>query len=428
MLNDTAGTPAEMAEQSSWEANDPFGLRRYSLRRYSVRHMLMLLTLCMLLAVLTGYTGMMGLWLGLGLSAVAFFLVLTVFALMVRTTKRRVVVEQWIRRLGAGDFEHSVPARGNDELSKCCVALETLRLKAIEAMQLNRVRTLSEEIQAKNSELEAALATVDRTQDQIVARRKLAEMGELSAGVAHEMSNPISLAKNFAEASVELHRELDKGREAMEEWEILETLLDLAQNNERVLHHLARAASVVEGMLTLSGGGGDFEETDINHLAEYYGGVVYQSMVERDPAVLQVRVDYRLSPDSTAMVVPEDMARVIANLVRNAVEAVMRRSAADPDLDPAVFVGVAVCEETCAITVADNGVGISESIRGQIFNPFFTTKPPNEGTGLGLAVCNDIVREHGGELDVETEPGAGTTMTVRVPTRPGESSPALLPP
>lgn len=407
------------------EGNDPFGLRRYSLRRYSVRHMLMLVLLSLILFALTVSAAVSSQWALMGLSATGTALVVTVFALMARMVKRRVVVEQWIRRLGMGDFDYTVPAWGNDELSKCCLALETLRLNSIEAMRLNQVRALSQELQSKNEDLVRTLGNLRRTQDQVVARRKLAELGDLSAGVAHEMANPINLARNFVEASEDLLCELSEEiNPALEHLPmgapaIVEALLgDLAANNRRALQSMERATAVVDGMLSLaSNTGRSFQETDIGHLVGYYGSVVGQSWVERQPDDAP-KVEMVVSADAqtpSVSVVPQEMARVVTNTVKNGIQAAAARAMSEPGHRPAVLVSVWAQDDICSIEVTDNGAGISPENLPKIFDPFFTTRAPNEGTGLGLTVCHEIIRGHGGDIKVESQVGTGTTVTVTFP-------------
>ena len=416
------------------ERNDPFGLRVLSFRRYSVRHMSLLLCATGLSAAVTVHSLATGEWTIAALAASAFAITALTMFLMARMALRRVFVERWIRRLGMGDFEYTVHPWSDDELSKVCVALETLRRSAVAAMQLDEVRRLSDELQQKNQDLETTLEQLHRTQDQIVSRRKLAELGELSAGVAHELSNPLQFVRNFSQANQALIREMGesvtpllKHADAEDATDINETIETIEQNSERILRNIERATRVVESMTSMSSNlERHFQETDLNQLVEYQAGITVSTMASMMPdGEFPVGVSYRLHPSKPVINgIPEDLARVVSNIVKNGVQAVMSRRAQEPENYQAeVVVATDVSPEMdTIISVTDNGVGIEDDVMPLIFNPFYTTRPPNEGTGLGLSSCHDIVREHGGSIEVETRPGHGTTFKIRLPAGPSRCS------
>ena len=409
------------------ERNDPFGLRVLSFRRYSVRHMSLLLCATGLSAAVTAHSLTTGEWTIAALAAAAFAITALTMFLMARMALRRVFVERWIRRLGMGDFEYTVRPWSDDELSKVCVALETLRRSAVAAMQLDEVRRLSGELQQKNEDLETTLEQLHRTQDQIVSRRKLAELGELSAGVAHELSNPLQFVRSFSQANQALIQEMGESlapllRHADEPdaADITEAIETIDENSERILRNLDRATQILSSMMSMSSNlERHFQDTDLNQLVEYQVGITVSTVESMAPdGEFPVEVSCQLHPSKPVVNgIPEDLARVVSNIVKNGVQATMsRREQASEDYVPEVVVATDVSpEQVTVISITDNGVGIEDDVMPLIFNPFFTTRPPNEGTGLGLSSCHDIVREHGGSIEVETRPGYGTTFKIRLP-------------
>ena len=420
----TDGTAA-MPDDPPIEGNDPFGMRRFSLSRYSVRHMLMMLVTAGILCAITGRAVWAQDWFVLTLSAAGLALISLVMLLMARMVVRRVIVEQWIRRLGMGDFDYTVEPWGNDELSKCCVALEALRLKAIEAMQLDLVRSLSDELQHKNEELERTLEELRRTQDQMVSRQKLAELGELSAGVAHEIRNPLTFIKNFAQdadsVTDQMLEMLDKSaseatREQRHELNSLAGVLK--EDMERVVRNTERADRVVSDMLAMHrGSSGEFVPVDVNQLIRQQAMVAYRTVQSQTEGfTMDVRMD--LDPEiGLVRAVPEDLGRVITNLVVNACQAAAAKSGelGAGDYEPVLSLATRRAPDAVEIRVWDNGHGISRTVQERMFNPFFTTKGPNQGTGLGLSLVHDVVREHGGNVEVDSRPGEYTEMLVRLP-------------
>ena len=413
------------------EGNDPFGMRRFSLKRYSVRHMLLMLATVVILCAVTVRAIWAHDWLILGLSAAGLTLMSLILFLVIRTTVRRVIVEQWIRRLGMGDFEYTVEPWGSDELSKCCVALETLRLRAIEAMQLDLVRSLSVELQEKNAALENALDELRRTQDRIVSQQKLAELGELSAGVAHEIRNPLQFIRNFAEDADSLAGQLTEVVERMapqgapEEMEELGSLsVHLRENMRRVVRNTDRADRVVADMLALHRNSKrEFVPTDLNQLVEQQTMVAYRTaQAGMEDFSMEVAVD--LDPDvGEIAAIPEDLARMISNLVTNACQATAEkaRESGPVGYGPELQVSTNRTEDGVEIRVRDNGPGISPEVMQKMFNPFFTTKEPGKGTGLGLSLCHDVAREHGGTIEAESKETEYTLMVLKLPAGRGTS-------
>ena len=239
---------------------------------------------------------------------------------------RTVAMEVWIRRMGAGDLEYKVAVQGQDEVAMTAQALEELRQRSIKAMQLDLVKKLSQDLQDKNEELERVLAELQQTQEQIILRQKLAELGELTAGVAHEIRNPLNFMKNFSEASDELLAELretinqnaddlDDKRRSL----ISEICEDLAENLQRIRSHGDRANRIVHDMLMLGRGGGQVQMVSINDLLREHTLLAFHSARALDPD-FQLDIEEELDPDAGQVpVISEDMGRVFLNYGRKRV-------------------------------------------------------------------------------------------------------------
>ena len=358
------------------------------------------------------------------LAAVCLGLVLFTFYRLVRTGLRTVAIELWIRHMGEGNLDYTVDLAGNDEVNEAAEALEQLRQRSIEALQLDLVRKLSEDLQEKNSELERVLSELRRTQDRMVVRQKLVELGELTAGVAHEIRNPLNFMRNFSESSEELVGEL---REAMQQHSgdldertsavIAGIIDDLTENLLRIRSHGDRAERIVQDMATIGRGGGKPQPVAINDLLNDRTLIAFHSVQAEG---LEIEVHRDCDPDVGEMeVVPEEMGRVFLNLVGNACFAMdEKRRMVEQDggsYQPALWLETERTGGEIVIRIRDNGTGIPPDSMDKIFNPFYTTKPSGTGVGLGLSLCSDVVRQHGGSITAESEPGEFTEMTIRLP-------------
>ena len=337
-------------------------------------------------------------------------------------------LSNWMRRMADGDLEARVEIGGRDEVADMAAALEVFRRHALEVQRLNLVEKLAEDLQGKNAELERVLEELNRAQDQIVASQKLAALGELTAGVAHEIKNPLNFVKNFSEASEELIEELseilnESGPTLSEEDQDLvkEISDDLAGNFERIRSHGARANRIVEDMLRMNRETGDRQPTDINLLLDEYAGLAFHSARASDTN-FQLEIKQDLDPGLGIIeVIPQDLGRVFLNIVGNSCHATdeRRRSLMGTqqcaDYAPTIWLTTRRKEDVAEIRFKDNGPGIPSEVIDRIFNPFFTTKPTGKGTGLGLSICSDIVREHGGDIQVTSEPGEYTEMVITLP-------------
>ena len=332
-----------------------------------------------------------------------------------------------MRRMADGDLEAKVDIEGRDEVADMAAALEVFRRHALEVQRLNLVEKLAEELQDKNAELETVLADLQRAQEQIVMREKLAALGELTAGVAHEIKNPLNFVKNFAEVSEELLEELgeilEETGEAISEdqrgW-IDEICQDLTDNLGRIREHGNRADRIVQDMLMMGRGAGESQLTNINNLLDEHARLAYHSARAADPN-FNLTIESNLDPNAGEIdMVPQDMGRVFLNMVSNACYATdeKRREAKESGKTgymPTLSLATAREDDRIEVRIRDNGNGIPPEVVDKIFNPFFTTKPTDQGTGLGLALSNDIVREHGGTIRVASEPGEYTEMIVELP-------------
>lgn len=286
------------------------------------------------------------------------------------------------------------------------------RIKRIE-----RERSREKEL-AQAQEIEKAYNNLKATQNQLIHSEKMASLGELTAGIAHEIQNPLNFVNNFSEVNKELLQELteeiDKGNYS-EANAIAKSLVD---NEEKIIFHGKRADSIVKGMLQHSRtSSGVKEATDINALADEYLRLAYHGLRAKDKtfnAAMKTDLDPHIGKVN---VVPQDLGRVILNLITNGFYAVTeKRKAAQNGYEPTVIVSTRKSGDKVQITVRDNGNGIPTNIIDKIFQPFFTTKPSGHGTGLGLSMSYDIVTKvHGGKIDVETSPGEGTSFILTIP-------------
>jgi len=278
-----------------------------------------------------------------------------------------------------------------------------------------------EELEQKRKAVEETLAELKATQSQLIQSEKMASLGELTAGIAHEIQNPLNFVNNFAEVSIEMIDEMNEESAVGGQQSAIEILDDIKQNLDKILHHGKRADAIVKGMLQHSRTStGQKEPTDINALADEYLRLSYHGLRAKDKSF---NADFKTDFDETLPkinVIPQDIGRVLLNLINNAFYAVsMRNLSALSNLTgleykPTVTVTTRRTGQMVEISVKDNGHGIPGEIKDKIFQPFFTTKPTGQGTGLGLSLSYDIVKAHGGELKVETKDGEGTEFSIHL--------------
>ncbi|WP_435354527.1 ATP-binding protein [Emticicia sp. SJ17W-69] len=283
-----------------------------------------------------------------------------------------------------------------------------------------------EEIDLQREKAENALVELKSTQNQLIQAEKMASLGELTAGIAHEIQNPLNFVNNFSEMSVELAHELNEeiDKDTMDKNLVKEILSDLTQNQQKINHHGKRASSIVKGMLEHSRTSTGVKElTDINALADEYLRLAYHGLRAKDNSF---NCDFKTEFDESLPkieVIPQDFGRVLLNLINNAFYAVSQRKnlqgLADLTGLGTVIVSTKKLDNFIEIRVTDNGIGMSEATRAKIFQPFFTTKPTGQGTGLGLSLAYDIITKgHEGTIEVESKEGEGSEFIITLPMKP----------
>ena len=272
--------------------------------------------------------------------------------------------------------------------------------------------------------LQKTLEDLKATQTQLIQSEKMASLGELTAGIAHEIQNPLNFVNNFSEVNKELIGEMKEEIEKGNYEEVKLIAKDIEDNEQKINHHGKRADAIVKGMLQHSrSSSGVKEPTDINALCDEYLRLSYHGLRAKDKSFnATMKTDFDNSIGKIN-IIPQDIGRVILNLLTNAFYAVDEKKNLNiPGYEPTVSVstsrspllGRGVGGEV-TIKVSDNGKGIPQKVIDKIFQPFFTTKPTGQGTGLGLSLSYDIVKAHGGELKVETKEGEGSTFTIQLP-------------
>lgn len=273
-------------------------------------------------------------------------------------------------------------------------------------------------LQQKNDTIEQTLNELKSTQYQLIQSEKMASLGELTAGIAHEIQNPLNFVNNFSEINAELIDELEAKANTGNLTEVKAIAKDIKDNEKKITHHGKRADAIVKGMLQHSrAGSGQKELTDINALADEYLRLAYHGLRAKDKSfTVTLKTEY----DETAgaiNIMPQDIGRVMLNLITNAFYAVGEKSKESvPGYEPIVTVSTKRNGNHMVISVRDNGNGIPQKIVAKIFQPFFTTKPTGQGTGLGLSLAYDIVKAHGGELKVETTEDIGSEFVIHLTT------------
>ena len=271
--------------------------------------------------------------------------------------------------------------------------------------------------QKANKVLETTLTNLKSTQSQLIQSEKMASLGELTAGIAHEIQNPLNFVNNFSEVNkellIEMNDEIDKGNLS----EVKSIAKDVVDNEVKINHHGKRADAIVKGMLQHSrSSSSKKEQTDINALVDEYLRLAYHGLKAKDRTFnATMKTDFDESIGNIN-IIPQDIGRVILNLINNAFYAVdERKKRTGNGYEPTVSVSTKRNNGKVQIKVSDNGNGIPQKVLDKIFQPFFTTKPAGQGTGLGLSLSYDIVKSHGGELRVETKEGEGSEFIIQLP-------------
>ena len=406
------------------EVNDPFGMSRFSIRRYSIQHFILIVLVNVLLAALTVAAIRSGNPVLVTLSATSMVIVWIKTVLVVWVGLRTVEVEIWIRRLGMGDFDYRIEPKGNDEITRACEALETLRLRSIEVVRLQLVERLSAELAAANADLEIRNLELDRTlsqlreaQDQLVAQQKLREMVDLASGVAHEIRNPLNFVANFTDGSAELLDELMEAlsRDERDDDEIEGISKEIRTNMDYIRRNLGRADRVIQGMIDLGNVQGAWQEISLNVLVRQAARAAEDAYIAANGGG-KPRVDVREDPaDPKCLAVPEGLALALMCLLQNSFEAV----AAGERPDAPITVSVEAEGDRVDVIIKDEGCGMTPEVLQNAMTPFYTTRHgDNRAAGLGLPQAAEVARAHGGNVEISSTPGKGTTVTLTLSMHP----------
>jgi signal transduction histidine kinase len=360
----------------------------------------------------------------------ALVLALGFTALTVRSiTVPLKALERSIASITQGELEVAMPPTGVPEIGAMTRTLGMLRDSLIERTQLERKRQQAEaEMRVARDAAEAALHDLKAAQANLIQAEKMASLGQLTAGIAHEIKNPLNFVNNFASLSIGLLDELKAAAASVfgsldecKRGQVDEVSELLTGNLERIVEHGKRADNIVKSMLAHSrAGGGDRQIVDLNALVEESLNLAYHGARAKDPN-FNITLDRQYGADIAPVeLVPQDMTRVFLNLFGNGFYAAneRRRAVANGTFRPVLSVTTRDLGKAVEVRVRDNGVGIPEDIKDKLFQPFFTTKPTGEGTGLGLSISYEIVtKQHGGTIEVASEVGAFTEFVVSLPRR-----------
>ena len=332
--------------------------------------------------------------------------------------------------LSEGNLRTPLTIRGNDEITDMSRSLEVFRQHAYEAQKLELVERLAKENQEKNTELESTINKLKNAQQQMIMQEKLASLGQLTSGIAHEIKNPLNFITNFSLVSRELLEDIsrevaDIGEKVPAENKtfIEEVLRDLYGNMEKINFHGQRANDIVKGMLQHSRGG-DSGTTEEIVFARFLDSTINLAYQGKRTSSKEFNVDIKKAYDENidkVSINPQDISRVILNLITNACDAVEDKRKASPkgsDYQPTIWVETRKIGKqnspVVEIRVRDNGPGIPEKLAQKVFDPFFTTKPTDKGTGLGLSLSHDIIAKHRGVLKLQRLE-EGTEFIVELP-------------
>ena len=338
--------------------------------------------------------------------------------------KRLAYLSRRMIKMADGDLKEPVQLKGSDEIRDMAGALELFRQNTLEAQRLNLVEKLSKELKKKNKDLEKSIADLHKTKKQLVLQEKLASLGQLTAGIAHEIKNPLNFINNFSKISHGLLKDLKEdlapavreiGDKKYEE--IQESLQDLQSNMKKISAHGERADNIVNGMLDHSRSESLKRElVDINKYMDTYSELALHSKRSLNSS-FTVSLEKNYDPNMPAIeIVPQDMSRMILNIISNACDAVYEKQNQNDEVyRPCIELCTKKEGKSAKIFIKDNGLGLPNEIKEKIFNPFFTTKATGQGTGLGLSLTQDIAVKYGGSITVNSKEGEFTEFVISLP-------------
>ncbi|MBN2172796.1 MAG: GHKL domain-containing protein [Bacteroidales bacterium] len=328
------------------------------------------------------------------------------------------VKDTFFKSLKDADKELEITTFKLDRTEKVKRTTAILLEETIEELEQKR-----KAIEETNAALTKSLEELKAAQEQLVQQEKLASLGQLTAGIAHEIKNPLNFVNNFSELSIELVDEVFEEMELLEKNEttglITEILNDIKSNLQKVNEHGTRADGIVKSMLMHSrGSSGKKIPVDFNSPIRENVNLTFHSMrANKNP--IQAEIVFNLSENlGEVPLITEDFSRVIVNLCSNAFDAMRERVRQSGDFKPVLTIISRKQDQKAILEIHDNGPGIPDEIKDKILQPFFTTKKGTEGTGLGLSISHDIVKAHGGEMTLDSNAGEGTTFHIQIPIKP----------
>ena len=327
-----------------------------------------------------------------------------------------------MKNMSEGGIQDSVKIEGSDEVTEMASALEVFRKNALEVQRLGVVEKLAEQVKEKNKTLQETIEDLNKTRGQLVIQEKLASLGQLTSGIAHEIKNPLNFINNFSDLSVslvsDLKKELESSKEEGSSLEFAQELLkDIQSNMEKISSHGKRINDIVTGMLEHSRGkSGSFEPVNINKYLDTYSNLAFHSKRSLNSSFNVVFEKHYDENVTTVKAVPQDISRMILNIMTNACDAIEEKiNKSSEEFKGLIKIETKKEEGNIVIVIQDNGVGVPQHIKEKIFNPFFTTKATGQGTGLGLSLVYDIASKYGGNVSLESEEGRGAKFVISLP-------------
>ena len=356
------------------------------------------------------------------LGSAVFVLLLFPLILKVSLIKPLEQLMVGIRKADQGDLNVKVPNGMLDEIGIVTRNFNGMvqSLKQAKDELTRYANTLESQVAERTIELRKSLKDLQTTQNQLIQSEKMASLGELTAGIAHEIQNPLNFVNNFSDLNTELIEEMKQELKTGNNQEGVAIANEVAENEQKINHHGKRADAIVKGMLQHSKASANQKElTDINKLADEYLRLSYHGHRANNPSfAVTIKTDFDESIEKIK-IIPQEIGRVILNLITNAFYAVAEKKKQQPDYEPVVNVTTKrISSPTIGgsggieVRVKDNGNGIPPKVLDKIFQPFFTTKPTGQGTGLGLSLSYDIIKAHGGEMKVQSKEGQGAEFTI----------------